>query len=94
MTTTSVLSSGFNHSTLPQSYVRPESQRPCMSEVVDSDDLVPVIDMSCTDRNVIVHQIGEACRLYGFFQVLFSYIQSFQMCCYSRFNSYSNISVF
>ncbi|TMX00595.1 hypothetical protein EJD97_000510 [Solanum chilense] len=70
MTTTSVLSSGFNHSTLPQSYVRPESQRPCMSEVVDSDDLVPVIDMSSTDRNVIVHQIGEACRLYGFFQVI------------------------
>ncbi|KAG5602637.1 hypothetical protein H5410_034007 [Solanum commersonii] len=70
MKTTSVLSCGFNHSTLPESYVRPESQRPRMSEVVDRDDLVPVIDMSCTDRNVIVHQIGEACRLYGFFQVI------------------------
>uniref|UniRef100_M1CK42 1-aminocyclopropane-1-carboxylate oxidase n=1 Tax=Solanum tuberosum TaxID=4113 RepID=M1CK42_SOLTU len=70
METTSVLSGGFNHSTLPESYVRPESQRPRMSEVVDRDDLVPVIDMSCTDRNVIVHQIGEACRLYGFFQVI------------------------
>lgn len=66
MQTANVLSSVANYSTLPESYVRPKSQRPRLSEVVDRQDFVPVIDMSCCDS---VHQIGQACRLYGFFQV-------------------------
>ncbi|XP_060171779.1 flavanone 3-dioxygenase 2-like [Lycium barbarum] len=69
MKTTSVLSNG-TYSTLPEIYIRPESQRPHLSEVVDRQDVVPVIDLCCSDRNIIIHQIGEACRLYGFFQVI------------------------
>ncbi|XP_009797505.1 protein DOWNY MILDEW RESISTANCE 6 [Nicotiana tabacum] len=64
-----VLSSGIRHSTIPQSYIRPQSDRPRLFEVADCEN-VPVIDMGCGDRNLIVHQIGEACRLYGFFQVI------------------------
>ncbi|KAF3628454.1 protein DOWNY MILDEW RESISTANCE 6 [Capsicum chacoense] len=70
METKNVLSSGTKYSTLPETYIRPESQRPRLSEVVDCEDFIPVIDMSCTDRNIIVHQIGQACLLYGFFQVI------------------------
>lgn len=66
---TKVISSGINHSTLPQSYIRPESERPRLSEVVDCEN-VPIIDLSCGDQAQIIRQIGEACQTYGFFQVI------------------------
>ncbi|NP_001233840.2 protein DMR6-like oxygenase [Solanum lycopersicum] len=66
---TKVISSGINHSTLPQSYIRPESDRPRLSEVVDCEN-VPIIDLSCGDQAQIIRQIGEACQTYGFFQVI------------------------
>ncbi|KAK4415993.1 protein DOWNY MILDEW RESISTANCE 6 [Sesamum alatum] len=56
-------------SSLPISYIRPESDRPKLSEVVDCDN-IPVIDLGCKDRSLIVKQIGDACRDYGFFQVI------------------------
>ncbi|KAH0690060.1 hypothetical protein KY289_017418 [Solanum tuberosum] len=66
---TKVISSGIHHSTLPQSYIRPESDRPRLSEVVDCEN-VPIIDLGCGDQAQIIRQIGEACQTYGFFQVI------------------------
>ncbi|CAH2049056.1 unnamed protein product [Thlaspi arvense] len=66
---TKVISTGIRYTNLPESYVRPESERPKLSEVEVCED-VPVIDMGCGDRASIIHQIGDACRAYGFFQVL------------------------
>ncbi|KAK4411288.1 Flavanone 3-dioxygenase 2 [Sesamum angolense] len=61
--------SGIQFSSLPSSYIRPESQRPKLSEVVECDN-VPIIDLGCEDRSLIIKQIGDACREYGFFQVI------------------------
>ncbi|XP_015878703.1 protein DOWNY MILDEW RESISTANCE 6 [Ziziphus jujuba] len=63
-----VLSSGVRHSNLPESYVRPESERPRLSEVSDCENL-PIIDLSLQDRQLVAQQIGDACKNYGFFQV-------------------------
>lgn len=71
-----VLSSGVQYSNLPESYIRPESERPRLSEVSECED-VPIIDLGCQNRAQIVHQIGEACRNYGFFQVLSPVFQHF-----------------
>ncbi|KAL0347859.1 UNVERIFIED_CONTAM: protein DOWNY MILDEW RESISTANCE 6 [Sesamum calycinum] len=51
------------------SYIRPESDRPKLLEVADCDN-IPVIDLGCKDRSLIVKQTGDACREYGFFQVI------------------------
>lgn len=66
---TKVISSGIKYSTLPPSYVRPESERPRLSQVSDWEN-VPLIDLGCGDRALVMRQIGEACRHYGIFQVL------------------------
>lgn len=63
-----VISTGIRFSTLPDKYIRPESERPRLSEVAVCND-VPVIDLGCGDRNLVVKQIAEACREFGFFQV-------------------------
>lgn len=65
--------SGVKFSSLPSSYIRPESERPKLSEVEDCDN-VPVIDLGCEDRSLIIKQIGDACQEYGFFQVISSII--------------------
>ncbi|CAI9764802.1 unnamed protein product [Fraxinus pennsylvanica] len=64
-----VISSGIQYSSLPSSYVRPESERPKLSEVADCEN-VPVIDLGAGDRSLTITQIGDACREYGFFQVI------------------------
>ncbi|XP_071929279.1 protein DOWNY MILDEW RESISTANCE 6-like [Coffea arabica] len=66
---TKVISSGIKYTSLPESYVRPESERPRLSEVSDCQN-VPVVDLGFGDRNLVVRQIGDACRDYGFFQVI------------------------
>ncbi|MBA0744455.1 hypothetical protein Gogos_007075 [Gossypium gossypioides] len=66
---TKVLSSGIRYSNLPENYVRPESERPRLSEVSECED-VPVIDLGCEDRTHIIQQICHACMQYGFFQVI------------------------
>ena len=66
---TKVISSGVRYSNLPESYIRPESERPRLSEVSDCEN-VPVIDLGSQDKAQIVKQVGEACKFYGFFQVL------------------------
>lgn len=65
---TKVLSSGVHYSSLPDNYVRPESERPKLSEVSDCEH-VPLIDLMSGDKSHIVRQVGEACRDLGFFQV-------------------------
>ncbi|KAL5737152.1 hypothetical protein ACOSP7_031593 [Xanthoceras sorbifolium] len=65
---TKVISSGIRYSSLPESYIRPESERPRLSEVSDCEN-VPIIDLGCEDRPSLVRQIGDACENYGFFQV-------------------------
>ncbi|XP_057472323.1 protein DOWNY MILDEW RESISTANCE 6-like [Actinidia eriantha] len=66
---TSLISTGIKYSSLPESYVRPESERPNLSQVKDCEN-VPIIDLGCEDLTRIVQQIADACRLYGFFQVI------------------------
>ncbi|KAH9724432.1 protein DOWNY MILDEW RESISTANCE 6 [Citrus sinensis] len=65
---TKVLSSGIRYTNLPEGYVRPESERPNLSEVSECEN-VPVIDLACDDRSLIVQQVADACKNYGFFQV-------------------------
>ncbi|CAA2963197.1 DOWNY MILDEW RESISTANCE 6-like [Olea europaea subsp. europaea] len=64
-----VISSGIRYSSLPSSYIRPESERPKLSEVADCEN-VPVIDLGCGNRSLIIKQIGDACHEFGFFQVI------------------------
>lgn len=66
---TKVLSTGIRYTNLPESYVRPESERPRLSEVLECEN-VPVIDLGCKDRSQITQQIALACTFYGFFQVV------------------------
>lgn len=63
------LISGVKFSSLPSSYIRPKSERPNMREVGAGND-IPVVDMGCQDRSLIIKQIGDACANYGFFQVI------------------------
>ncbi|XXG66957.1 hypothetical protein AAC387_Pa06g0410 [Persea americana] len=64
-----LLSTGFRFDKLPENYIRPESERPRLSEVVSLK--VPLIDLdsSIINRDEIVSQIGNACRDFGIFQV-------------------------
>ncbi|KAJ4732172.1 2-oxoglutarate (2OG) and Fe(II)-dependent oxygenase superfamily protein [Rhynchospora pubera] len=57
------------HDTLPENYIRPESQRPRLSEVV-TDTNIPIIDLSSPNKSLIISQIANACEKYGFFQVV------------------------
>ncbi|EEF37969.1 protein DOWNY MILDEW RESISTANCE 6 [Ricinus communis] len=66
---TKVLSSGIRYSNLPESFIRPESERPRLSEVLACDN-VPIVDLGCEDGAQVVQQIGYACSNYGFFQVI------------------------
>jgi isopenicillin N synthase-like dioxygenase len=64
-----VVSTGIRYASLPESYIRPESDRPNLSQVLDCDN-VPIIDLGSPDKNQIIQQIQDACREYGFFQVI------------------------
>lgn len=66
---TKVLSTGIPHKHLPETYIRPESDRPRLAEVSDCHDM-PIIDVGCHDRNLVVEQLRRGCRDYGFFQVI------------------------
>jgi hypothetical protein len=57
------------HHTMPGNYVRPEAQRPRLTEVV-SGARIPVVDLASPDRAAVVAAIGGACRTHGFFQVM------------------------
>ncbi|XP_021725687.1 protein DOWNY MILDEW RESISTANCE 6 isoform X1 [Chenopodium quinoa] len=64
-----ILSTGIPHKNLPDNYVRPESQRPNLSQVSECED-VPVIDLGSKDLSQILEQVSYACKYYGFFQVI------------------------
>ncbi|KAL0738555.1 hypothetical protein Bca4012_014765 [Brassica carinata] len=64
-----LISTGFRHTTLPENYVRPPSDRPCLSDVSPLKDF-PIIDLASTDRSRLVQQIHQACSRFGFFQVI------------------------
>ncbi|ONK72912.1 uncharacterized protein A4U43_C04F24850 [Asparagus officinalis] len=64
-----LLSTGIKHNSLPESYIRPEAERPQLNEV-QNDDNIPVIDLSCPDKSQIINQVAHACESYGFFQVV------------------------
>ncbi|CDP13033.1 unnamed protein product [Coffea canephora] len=67
---TKVTSSGINKfASLLESYFRPGSERPRLSEVSDCEN-VPVIVLGFGDRNLVFRRIGDACRDYGFVQVI------------------------
>ncbi|XP_047976402.1 protein DOWNY MILDEW RESISTANCE 6-like isoform X2 [Salvia hispanica] len=61
--------SGTQFSSLPASYIRGESERPKLAEV-DVLDNIPLVDLTCPDKTLLIQQIGQACRDYGFFQVI------------------------
>ncbi|KAG8391675.1 hypothetical protein BUALT_Bualt01G0212000 [Buddleja alternifolia] len=61
--------SGIQFSSLPKSYIRIESERPKLSEVAELNNVF-VIDLGCEDKSLIIKQIGNACREFGFFQVI------------------------
>lgn len=65
-----LLSTVPHHHSLPENYIRPESQRPRLAEVI-SDAHVPAVDLSSPDKSHVIAQIADACRSYGFFQVSF-----------------------
>ena len=72
-----LLSTGFRHSTLPENYVRPLSDRPRLSQVSQLEDF-PLIDISSTDRSRLVQKIHQACARFGFFQVpIYTYYTRF-----------------
>ncbi|MBA0741417.1 hypothetical protein Gogos_014573 [Gossypium gossypioides] len=57
---------------IPQNFIRPESDRPNLDEVT-FDHSIPLVDLQNLDdgpnRSTVVKAIGDACRNYGFFQV-------------------------
>ncbi|KMZ71951.1 hypothetical protein ZOSMA_171G00290 [Zostera marina] len=64
-----LLSTGSPHQFLPESYIRSVKDRPKLKEVAD-DDHIPIVDLGCSDTIELVNQIENACRVYGFFQVV------------------------
>ncbi|XP_071710071.1 protein DOWNY MILDEW RESISTANCE 6 [Rutidosis leptorrhynchoides] len=64
-----VISTGLIYTTIPEGYVRPPKDRPNLSQISNFND-VPFIDIGSSDRNLVSKQIGDACRNYGFFQVI------------------------
>lgn len=58
---------------VPNNYIRPESDRPNLSEVETlTGTSIPCIDLHGLfgpNRAEIVKQIGQACEQHGFFQV-------------------------
>lgn len=63
------LASEVDH--VPSNYIRPECDRPNLSQVVLSDSSIPLVDLGGLhgpDRTEIIGRIGHACREYGFFQ--------------------------
>ncbi|XP_062185500.1 flavanone 3-dioxygenase 2-like [Phragmites australis] len=64
-----LLSTVERRETLPESYIRPESDRPRLAEV-KNDSNIPLIDLASPDKQRVIAEIGLACCTYGFFQVI------------------------
>lgn len=65
-----------NLSSLPDRYIKPESQRPTTTEDAPAATNIPIIDLEGLfseeglSDDVIMARISEACREWGFFQVV------------------------
>ncbi|KAL0728562.1 hypothetical protein Bca4012_024655 [Brassica carinata] len=66
-----------NLSSLPDRYIKPASQRPTMTEDAPTATNIPIIDLEGlfsgeegSSDDVIMAKISEACREWGFFQVV------------------------
>ncbi|XP_042479578.1 jasmonate-induced oxygenase 1-like [Macadamia integrifolia] len=68
-------------STIPNQYIKPPSQRPSIAtepqQVYDQEPNIPIIDLGDLlfgddhiDSTIIMNQISEACREWGFLQVV------------------------
>ncbi|GJM88209.1 hypothetical protein PR202_ga04243 [Eleusine coracana subsp. coracana] len=66
-------------STVPQQYIRPPSEQPIIGSTNDTILTIPIIDLSGFDdtttpderrRQVVVAEVGDACRNWGFFHVV------------------------
>ncbi|CAL9773699.1 unnamed protein product [Musa acuminata subsp. burmannicoides] len=55
--------------TLPDRYVKPPSQRPSVGDAARSLD-IPVVDLAMLPGGGVVEAVSEACRHWGFFQVV------------------------
>ncbi|XP_047337523.1 protein DOWNY MILDEW RESISTANCE 6 [Impatiens glandulifera] len=66
---TKVISTGIPYTTVPECYIRPESERPKLSQVQECED-IPIIDLGSSDRTLTIQHVGYACRHFGFFQVI------------------------
>lgn len=64
-----LLSIGPPHKSLPETYIRPPSQRPDFA-AVETGVNIPVVDLGSPNKPQIAAQIGLACESYGFFQVV------------------------
>nr|WMB80847.1 BX6 [Aphelandra squarrosa] len=64
------LVSGTSVTTIPSKYILSELDRPKLSQVIESNDNIPVIDLALGDDALITKQMGEAAREYGFFQII------------------------
>ncbi|CAM0903216.1 unnamed protein product [Alopecurus aequalis] len=64
-----LLSTVAYRSSLPGGYARPEHDRPRLADVV-SDANIPLIDLASPDKRRVITEIDQACRTYGFFQVI------------------------
>ena len=82
-----IVSSWFNGKCLPENYIIPPEKRP--GELCVPTCEIPIIDLSKAkgnEREIIIDQIMEACKKFGFFQVLFIYLYFFS--CFSFKNEY------
>ncbi|URD95118.1 hypothetical protein MUK42_30211 [Musa troglodytarum] len=71
-----LLSAAGKFVSLPEKYVRPESQRPRLHDVIN-DTNIPIIDLGSPDKQQIVAQVADACRSFGFFQKMMGVASEF-----------------
>ena len=64
-----LLSTVAHRDTLPEGYTRPENDRPQLADVV-TDSNIPLIDLASPDKHLVIAEIDQACRTYGFFQIV------------------------
>lgn len=64
-----LLSTVAHRDTLPEGYTRPENDRPQLADVV-TDSNIPLIDLASPDKHRVIAEIDQACRTYGFFQII------------------------
>ncbi|XP_030496523.2 protein DMR6-LIKE OXYGENASE 1 [Cannabis sativa] len=57
-----------NPMSISEKFIVPEEHQANLSQV-STQASIPIIDLSITDHNLLVHKITQACEEYGFFQI-------------------------